>query len=346
MSYPNALIDRLRELLAVQQAYGGQYSQETVALVIDALTAREATNHELIERIKTELSAERREEILSKGWDPAIRYLKKKFSAGEEISDYARGLVENWMMDGKDELLADCRKALSRPSPGGTSGAVKELLVDLNERYERYVEQSALAPSVTPPADGVSEPVAWTVDALDHDAMEAALLAFDGISDSIPPAKARRRRHVGAAIVGYLNALAPPQPPRVTDEMVERAARGMATRILGRGDAAPVIKQTVDQRWREWEKDARVAIESALAQPGSGDGEWQPIETAPKQRGFGSYLVHCPARRNSYLVSWNDIGDDEPCWHIFGGGPLLEEPAFWRPRPAAPLNKHKQGDGK
>lgn len=63
---------------------------------------------------------------------------------------------------------------------------------------------------------------------------------------------------------------------------------------------------------------------------------WQPIETAPKDR--GSILVWCPERKNIYtVVLWR--GKYVPhAWAHFGGigGELMEEPTRWMPLPEPP----------
>lgn len=72
----------------------------------------EATTGELIERIKAETSPERREEILQKGWDTAVKSLYEEVARSGEHGDYQRLIFESWILDGKDELLDEAATAL------------------------------------------------------------------------------------------------------------------------------------------------------------------------------------------------------------------------------------------
>jgi len=67
---------------------------------------------DLIERLKHELTPDRREEILSKGWDVAVRGLLEEVRSGKGIGDHHRLVAESWMMEGKDELIEEAVKAL------------------------------------------------------------------------------------------------------------------------------------------------------------------------------------------------------------------------------------------
>lgn len=53
---------------------------------------------------------------------------------------------------------------------------------------------------------------------------------------------------------------------KITDEMVERGARAIATRELGMGDAAGVVASAVNSRWKEFSQTARAALTAALSQ--------------------------------------------------------------------------------
>lgn len=66
--------------------------------------------------------------------------------------------------------------------------------------------------------------------------------------------------------------------------------------------------------------------------------EWQPIETAPKDR--RSRLVWCPENKNVYCVYW-EAPKEQPClgkWAYFGGtnSELIDEPTHWMPLPNPP----------
>ena len=63
--------------------------------------------------------------------------------------------------------------------------------------------------------------------------------------------------------------------------------------------------------------------------------EWQPIETAPKDR--RSRLVWVPGNQCIYCVSWGDH-DERPGWYVFGGGwrSMVQEATHWMPLPEPP----------
>ncbi len=67
----------------------------------------------LLSEIATELSPERREEILSKGWDQMVTSLYAEVARSGEHGDYQRLAFESWIIDGKDELLERCAKSLA-----------------------------------------------------------------------------------------------------------------------------------------------------------------------------------------------------------------------------------------
>jgi hypothetical protein len=65
------------------------------------------------------------------------------------------------------------------------------------------------------------------------------------------------------------------------------------------------------------------------------DAEWQPIESAPKTS--RAIMVHCAEYKNTYIVTWGDVGN-LTWWRIFGyGGALTETPTHWKPLPAPPI---------
>lgn len=66
--------------------------------------------------------------------------------------------------------------------------------------------------------------------------------------------------------------------------------------------------------------------------------DWQPIETAPKDK--KAKLVWVPESACQFCVAWSD-GDDlegREGWCIFGGGwrEYLQTASMWRPLPARP----------
>lgn len=63
--------------------------------------------NDLVQRLRNELSPERYEEIMSKGWDVAIRGLLQEDRAGTGIGDQHRLVAESWMLEGKNELISE-----------------------------------------------------------------------------------------------------------------------------------------------------------------------------------------------------------------------------------------------
>lgn len=66
--------------------------------------------------------------------------------------------------------------------------------------------------------------------------------------------------------------------------------------------------------------------------------EWQPIETAPKDR--KAILVYCSERKNTYTAIWGKVGGfwNEDGWAHFGGNNngMYEKPTHWMPLPPPP----------
>lgn len=63
--------------------------------------------NDLVQRLRSELSPERYEEIMSNGWDVAIRGLLQEDRAGTGIGDHHRLVAESWMLEGKNELISE-----------------------------------------------------------------------------------------------------------------------------------------------------------------------------------------------------------------------------------------------
>lgn len=101
------------ERMVMLDMLNGLFSEpEFISLVAsEPITAREVTD--LVTRLRAELTLERYEAIMSNGWDKAIRGLLEEYDAGTGIGDGHRLLAENWMMEGKDELIEEAADALS-----------------------------------------------------------------------------------------------------------------------------------------------------------------------------------------------------------------------------------------
>lgn len=67
----------------------------------------------LVERLRAELTPERYEHIMANGWDVAIRGLLDEAKSGTGVGDQHRLIAESWMMDGKDELIAQAADTLT-----------------------------------------------------------------------------------------------------------------------------------------------------------------------------------------------------------------------------------------
>jgi len=77
-----------------------------------------------------------------------------------------------------------------------------------------------------------------------------------------------------------------------------------------------------------------------MAQP-TATPVWLPIETSPRSN--QARLVHCPDKKNTFLVSWQtDEGSyygAEGVWIHFGTGSVLrEKPTHWMPLPPPPAD--------
>jgi len=102
--------------------------------------------------------------------------------------------------------------------------------------------------------------------------------------------------------------------------------------LLSLDAANALVPHGIGGRARTLLKAAADALQAMERMPMT----WQPIETAPLTG--KAVLVHCPNRKNTYVVFW-DQGESQ--WRHFGGlsSPLLEGPTHWMHLPTPPESK-------